>query len=171
MRQRPAPPALATIQLLGRAGVQPVCLALLILLMLLMPVSYRARTETAHAHSILQGVVDSVTDHSHHDDVESVATPVVSPLTPANVPLRSSATDESVTSASGAPAETATLAPDIPERMVLYSPIETSSPIHKLGALAALLLAGTACAALWGSVNRPLQVCTTQDPRPSRLTS
>ena len=41
--------------------------------------------------------------------------------------------------------------PDIPERMGMCSPIESSSPIREPGALIGLLLAGVAGAPLWGA--------------------
>ncbi len=169
LRQRTAPPTQAMIQLLGRSRVRSIGLGLLILLMLMMPISYRAGTETSHTHSILQGVVDTVTGHTHHHgeqpDAGTASSPVLSPFAPATVPLGSR------TTAPVPSTGTQSTAPDIPEHIGLYSPIETSSPIHELGSLIALLLSGTACAALWGSVNRLLQVCITQDPPPPRLAS
>ncbi len=161
------------ILFLGRSGVRTTGLGLLAVLMLLMPVSYRAGTEVSHSHSILQGIVDTLTGHSHHHDEETVSTTsrfVASPFAPANVPLGSWMTGDASEAAS-ADAGARSGSPDIPEQMGLYSPIESTSPIHELGSLIALLLAGAIRASLWGKANRLLQVCITQDPPPPRPVS
>ncbi len=161
------------IQILGRPGTRLIGLGLLALVMLLMPVSYRAGTGTSHAHSILQGVVDTAVGHPHHHREETgtaTSRRIVSPFVPANVPLDSWATGHmggaGSALSSGQPAS-----PDMPERMGLYSPIEPSSPIQELGALIALLLANAAGAPLWESVTRLLQVSIVQDPPPPRPAS
>lgn len=168
------------IQLLGRPGVRTIGLGSLALLMLLMPVSYRAGTSTAHAHTIFQGIVDSISDRPHHGDqagghIARVTIP--SPFAPVTVPLGSWMTDHAdapemgTTTRDHGTATTVLSAPDIPERVGLYSPIAASSPIHELGMLVALLLAGAARSSLWGKVNMLLQICITQDPPPPRQVS
>ena len=161
------------MRLLSRPGVRPIGFGLLILLMLLMPVSYRAGSETVHAHSILQGVVNTVTGHTHHHHEEtSAATSRLSvlPLSQATVPIDSWMTS-SATGTAGASSGAQLEIPDIPERMGLYGPIEPSSPIQELGALIVLLLAGAARASLWGNMTRLLQVCNGQDLPPPRPAS
>ena len=156
--------------LLSRPGARPIGVGLLILLMLLTPVSYRAGSETIHAHSIFQGVVDTVTGHTHHHHQETGAATSrlsVSPLSQANVPIDSWMTG-SATGTAGASSGARLEIPDIPERMGLYGPIAPSSPIQELGALIVLLLAGVARASLWGTMTRLLQVCIGQDPPPPR---
>lgn len=157
-------------------------LALLGLLMLLMPISYRAGTETSHAHTIFQGIVDAIAGRSHHHpgDTRSrkAGSPALSPFAPATVPLGSLMFDHAV-APRGAPdrdlvegdATTAPGAPDIPAQLGLSSPIESTSAIHELGSLVALLLAGAVRTSHWGQVNRLFQICLTQDPPPPRLAS
>lgn len=61
------------------------------------------------------------------------------------------------------------MVPDFPAQLGLSSPIESTSAIHELGSLIALLLAGAIRASLWDKVSRLFQICLTQDPPPPRL--
>jgi len=151
--------------------------------MLLMPVSYRAGTETSHPHTIFQGMVDAVTGDRHHHsgdtEAEGVESLALSPFVPATVPLGSLMFDRPETADPGAAGPhrtggdrtTIPGAPDIPAQLGLSSPIESATAIHELGALIALLLAGAVCASLWDKVNRLFQMCITQDPPPPRHAS
>ena len=162
------------------SDVRPIWLALLVPLMLLMPISYRAGTETSHAHTIFQGIVDTITGYRHHHagdagpGAETIDSPALSPAAPAVVSPGSSTHEHDANAESHAGegrdrhANQAT-APDVPEQMGLYSPIESTSAVHELGSLVALLLSGAVCASLWSRANRLLQVCITEDPPPPRL--
>jgi hypothetical protein len=100
-------------------------LALLVMLVVLMPVSYRAGTDASHPHTIFQELIDLVVGqpHHHHDDGHAHGT----------------ADDHRAAER----AEPALAAPDMPTWLGLSNPVDATAAIHALGALVAALLLGT----------------------------
>jgi len=180
VRHRSVLPAQDILRFREQSGIRSFGLGLLVLMTLLMPISYRAGTETSHAHTVFQGIVDAITGHPHHHSGDANAklseSARLSPFVPANVPLGSLTLDAGGSTASTSAAahraeDQRTMVPDFPAQLGLSSPIESTSAIHELGSLIALLLAGAVCASLWGKVNRLFQVFITQDPPPPRHAS
>jgi hypothetical protein len=183
MCHRSVLPAQDILRFREQSGIRSFGLGLLVLMILLMPISYRAGTETSHAHTVFQGIVDAITGHPHHHSGDANAklteSARLSPFVSVNVPLCSLVFDHTEAADAGAAGfheaeddgSTVPNAPDIPEQLGLSSPIESTSAIHELGSLIALLLAGAVRASLWGKVNRLFQVSITQDPPPPRHAS
>lgn len=136
------------------ASTSSVVLGLFGLLLVLMPVSYRAGTSTAHAHTVFQSVIDQVRGTPHHH-AEDHAAPDVAPAEPAflalNVPLSTIAALESpsiavemliATNRLTHVAESVTTAAtgDIPEITSVTTSADAIAALTLLVAMVALLL-------------------------------
>lgn len=116
-------------------------LLVLMFAVLLMPVSYRAGTDHAHAHPIFQIMIDSMLGKTHHHGEHSSAA-APSPFSPPGVPLVASEsenlhdqTDQALTSD------------------VMF-PLLGSASLLMLGALVSALLMGSTRRELWSSIQR-----------------
>lgn len=150
----------------------------LVCVLLLMPASYRAGTETPHPHAFFQGIVEAITGHAHeHDGVpESTATAtpeansasILSPFGGANIPLSASvAVDDApavvqINADTGAPLDAAPFREriDSPQVTDLKPPIDQGTAIASIGLLIALWFASDQLRRLWFAVTR----LTANDP-------
>lgn len=146
-------------------------LALLVALVVLMPVSYRAGTDASHPHTIFQGLIDMVVGqpHQHGDDHHHD-----SPHADADADRSSVERSHGASTSSGHRAaeslEPSLASPDMPSWLGLSSPIDGTAAIHALGALVAVLLSGSSGRSLWGAVRAFPGLILTLDPPPPRLT-
>jgi hypothetical protein len=133
---------LAAITRTPRPSPQAVILGVLVLATVLMPVSYRAGSDSAHPHTVFQGVIDLLSGHPHHHTVEPVnsapASALFSPL-PTSLLLAVSHVDRVAT-----PAE-----PDIPELLGLSVPISALAAIQELRLLLLALLSSVVIGRIW----------------------
>jgi hypothetical protein len=135
---------------LGLPRPQTVVLITLLAATLVMPVSYRAGADHAHAHTIFQGLIDTLVGHPHHhgDPVTPVPSDPVSPFTPAGVPLSLLEPHEDAFDRTDA-VQTAL---DVPEQLGLSKPITAQASIQWLGLLIAALLIGAGSRRLFHEV-------------------
>lgn len=146
-------------------------LVLLTALVMLMPVSYRAGTETSHPHTIFQVMIDMVAGHPHHHhgnhddraDHAHAGNPETGTADDAyspggHVPDADERMDPTPSS------------PDIPTSLGMSNPIDVAASIHALGALVAAILGGSAACPLWDSVRGSSGVVPSLTPPPPRPT-
>ncbi len=139
----------ATLQLIRipRPGPQAAILGLLIVATLVMPVSYRAGSDTAHAHTVFQGLIDLIAGHQHHHDGEDVAASqspasmLFSPLPPSLL-IAANHVDQIASTAD----------PDVPEILGMSVPISALAAIQGLRLLVLALLASIVVGRLWGQI-------------------
>lgn len=136
-------------------GRNTLVLALLVVGVLLMPVSYRAGTDQAHVHAIFQPMLDRLLgDHHHHgDDAPAAPSPFSSP----GVPL-------SVSSVS----PTDSTATDVPHQVEMAGTGLATTAILSLALLIATLLAGSIVRSLWAAPFHLLPVTIWPEPPPPR---
>lgn len=137
-------------------------LALLVALVVLMPVSYRAGTDTSHAHTIFQGLIDRVIGqpHHHHDDHVHEADTAAAPSIGDG--------EDAVGRPAAERMEPSPTSPDMPSWLGLSSPIDATAAIHALGALVAGLLAGLTRRSLDTPVRFPVGLMPAVEPPPPR---
>jgi hypothetical protein len=154
-------------------------------LTLLMPVSYRAGTDEAHAHATFQLWIDAATGRSHHHhgagdtqwQVEVVFLPAL--LSPAEVALESMRTAaDHATHAHHSHGDThgsivvgdapATQQPDSAEPMTSHMPVQHATAPGVLGALIALLLVGARLRPRWTDAPRLAGIPACLEPPPPR---
>ncbi len=113
---------------------------LLVVLVVLMPVSYRAGTDVSHPHTIFQSLIDTPTgkphhhahDHSHEDKDEEQAGSEGLPVAPGSSDhQRAEHLEPHLTS------------PDMPSWLTLSNPIVASAAIQALAALVAVILSSS----------------------------
>ncbi|MDQ3539524.1 MAG: hypothetical protein M3440_02450 [Chloroflexota bacterium] len=143
-------------------------LALLVALIVMMPVSYRAGTDASHAHTIFQGLIDMMIGqpHHHHGEHDHGDSPGnAEHAVTGSSDGASGSTDPQVAER----LEPNATSPDMPTLLGLSSPIDATAAIHALGALIASMLSGSAQRSLRASV-RPLDGLTLLvDSPPPRL--
>ena len=151
------------------ASIPAIVLAFLGLLLVLMPVSYKAGTATAHPHTVFQAIVDQVRGetHSHGDDSSTPAGAIVPATQPAfflalNIPLSTFADMASPAAAielmlrthhllhdlGVAPAEQES---DLPELTSVHGGTELASALTLLASIWALLLLRQPMRRIWFS--------------------
>lgn len=147
--------------------LESVLLLLLVALVLLMPVNYRAGTDASHPHTIFQGLIDMVTrqPHHHHGDHDP-------PRDGADHAGTANLDGGSETSDPGAAEriEPHLTSPDMPSWLGLSSPIDATAAIHALGALVAAILGGSGMRSLCDAVRVFSGLTLTLDPPPPRIT-
>lgn len=145
-------------------------LALLVALVVLMPVSYRAGTDASHAHTIFQGPIDMMIGQPHHDHGEYDHDDA--PYNAKHV-RTGTAHDESGMSdqnhRTAEQLEPSATSPDMPTWLGLSSPIDVVASIHALGALVAAILSGLTQRSLRDSVRTLDGLSVTLEPLPPRL--
>jgi hypothetical protein len=148
--------------------------------LLLMPASYRAGTETPHPHAFFQGIVEVITGQAHeHDGVpEATATQtrdstsnsasILSPFSGANIPLSASAAVDDappsvkINADTGAPLDATPFRERIDSLQVtdLKPAIDQGTAIAAIGLLIALWFASDQLRRLWFATTR----LTANDP-------
>lgn len=144
-------------------------LALLVALVVLMPVSYRAGTDTSHSHTIFQGLIDMVIGQPHHHASTHSHAPVSSDAEHRDTQTAHDATrrtDQDQHPSEGP--EAGTTSPDMPALLGLSMPIDGTASIHALGALLAAILGGSAIRSIWGTVRTASGRTPTLEPPPPR---
>lgn len=116
---------------------QSVVLLALLLTTFVMPVSYRAGGDHAHAHTIFQGLIDAIVGQPHHHGPDDTAADPASPFAPAAIPLSAHADLREDPRSADEPVVTKV---DTPEQLGLSMPIVASAAILTLGLLVAALL-------------------------------
>lgn len=142
-------------------------LVLLVALVVLMPVSYRAGTDAAHPHTIFQGLIDMVIGQPHHHGEHDHASGLGDSHASAEHPggeHGGGSTDQVAKRL-----EPAAASPDMPTLLGLSSPIDATAAIHALGALIAAMLSGSARCSLRDSVQSLDGLSVVLDPPPPRL--
>jgi hypothetical protein len=141
-------------------------LVLLVALVVLMPVSYRAGTTASHPHTIFQGLIDMVVgqphqhgDDHHHDSPHGDASRSGIERSPGGLGHRAAERSESRLAS-----------PDMPSWLGLSSPIDGTAAIHALGVLVAVILSGSAGRSLWDAVRAFSGLSLKLDPPPPRFT-
>jgi len=156
--------------ILHRPRARTVVLLTLLMATLIMPVNYRAGTETGHSHTIFQGIIDTIVGHPHHHENQEIAsTPEprssVSPFASVAIPLSVLVhTDDAVSAGTPTSPE-----PDLPSLLGLSVPISSTAAIQGLSILIAALLAGFVLRPLWSRQNTPNPWCFGQEPPPPRM--
>lgn len=154
-RLRPHSSRRLTVVLLGMA-----------LATFLSPVTYRAGAEHGHAHTIVQGVVDSISGqpHSHGsgDGPNDAGRLSHTPFSSAAIPL------SILIAMGGSPGAAALSEPDAPRFLGLSMPISSFSAIEALGTLIASLLAGGTVRPIWADTRRLLDRTFSVEPPPPR---
>jgi hypothetical protein len=139
-------------------GRNTLALALLVVGVLLMPVSYRAGTDQAHVHTIFQPLLDGLLgDHHHHPETDAPVAP--SPFSSPGVPLRTS---------HHAPHDSST-ATDVPYQVEMAGAGLATTAILGLAVLIATLLADSIVRSLWTAPFHLLPVTIWPEPPPPRL--
>jgi hypothetical protein len=136
-------------------------LCLLVIGTFMMPVSYRAGTDSSHPHTIFQVMVDAIAGqtHSHGEGAHQPERPAPSPFAPLSVPLTALTADVD-------PAHDA----DTPIMLHLSSPISATAAIQVLGLIVASLLLFSPYRHAWAllSTLRPVaNRIETPPPRPA----
>jgi hypothetical protein len=125
-----------------RPSPRAVVLGVLILVTIVMPVSYRAGSDTAHPHTVFQGMIDLLSGHPHHHGAAAVepapASALFSPL-PTSLLIAASHVDRTAV-----PGE-----PDIPQILGLSVPISALAAIQDLLPLLLALLASVLIGRIW----------------------
>jgi len=152
---------------LGAPQPQTVVVLVLFAATLVMPVSYRAGADHAHAHTIIQGIIDTIVGHPHHhgDHAHEPSAQLGSPFAPTGPSLSVYAGPEDV----NRQAEDVTPELDPPERLGLSMPISAAAAVQALGMLVAALLGGACRRPLWHEARRLLNRTVgveTPPPRP-----
>lgn len=145
-----------------------ITLAMLGLLLILMPVSYKAGTSTSHAHSVFQALIDQAGDETHsHGDDSGTREPASSPLyLELNIPLSTIAELESpIVSIEAlvlthrlthnAELELPQSSPDLPEITSLQATPDIGTALVFLSALLALLFIQQPMRRIWFSTSLP----------------
>lgn len=136
-------------------------LALLLVLIVLMPVSYRAGTDSSHPHTIFQSLIDMAIGQPHHDH----------PWDGANHAGAGNIVGAAETSDHGAAErlEPNLASPDMPTVLGLSSPIDATASIHALGALVAAILSGSGPRSIRDAVRTLSGLIPALEPPPPRL--
>jgi hypothetical protein len=141
-------------------GRNALVLALLVVGVLLMPVSYRAGTDQAHVHAIFQPMLDGLLgDHHHHGEATAPAAP--SPFFSPAIPLASFQDGHHLPS-SQADA-------DLPHQIQMAGAGLAITAILGLALLIATLLAGSVVRSLWTAPFLLLPVTIWPEPPPPRI--
>jgi len=160
----------------------------MVLAALLMPVNYRAGTETDHPHAFFQGLIDLATGtpHTHGADAlhahaeegdrhggqrQPAAAPSPSPFVAANVPLAAAANGASEGGADQLrDVAVASLSPDLPSVTDLKPVGDTWGTVALLGTVVAGLLAVVSRRREFSTLIDPLrQVCCRVEAPPPRV--
>ena len=139
-----------------------IVLCLLALATLMMPVSYRAGTDSSHTHTIFQVMIDAVsgTPHTHGEPAHQPARLTPSPFAPLSVPL----TARVLTDATVDPGAE----PDTPVMLQLASPISDTSAIQMLALIVAGLLLFNPQRPTWASPRLPRALTNRIETPPPR---
>jgi hypothetical protein len=139
------------------------------MLVVMMPVSYRAGTESAHPHTIFQAMIDRATGHTHrhpgehqphtHATTGSALSPFASPAIPLNV----------AHTLAPAPA-TATMQPDPDVPSITTAKPSLDQPLILTATLGLLLLAATVVVRrmMWPRLPWPEALAVAPDIPPPR---
>lgn len=147
-------------------------LASLVALVVLMPVSYRAGTDTSHSHTIFQGLIDMVLGQPHqhsstHDHDNTSAS--------SDAEHEGTGTTHDGTGASDQDQhpterlEAGVASPDMSALLGLSMPIDATASIHALGALLAAILGGSATRSIWDTIRAGPGRIPALEPLPPRL--
>jgi hypothetical protein len=123
------------------SGILP---GFMVMLILVMPMSYRAGTETSHPHAVFQTVIDTIGGRSHHADdghhhasAPSATSSALSPFAPPGVPLNAVQASDQASLASMSMA----LDPDVPSLTTMKPALDHALTVAAPGVL--IVLAAT----------------------------
>ncbi len=136
---------------------QHALLLLLVAGVLMMPVSYRAGTDSPHVHAIFQPMVDTLLGASHHHDHQRSdhVGPAPSPFSSPSIPLTA-----------GAPLPHAE--PDVPSQIQMATTALAVTAILGLGQLIATLLSGSSRRPFWIVAHHLSPTALWPEPPPPR---
>jgi len=152
---------------------------LLVGLLLLMPMNYRAGTDLAHPHAFFQGILDTFSGTAHHHGDADVTTTSTSPATTASTalsPFTAAAIPLEAAAAASDHHETVTpdlrSAPDVVDAPAVTdqkAPAELGATIAALGMLLALVFTSHAIRRLWFATTSLTGIATPIDAPPPRI--
>jgi hypothetical protein len=147
-----------------------ILLGLTVMLVLAMPMNYRAGTETTHPHAVFQTVIDTVTGRHHHPGDghlhthAATSSAALSPFAPPSVPLNALHGQDQPS----LPSASMHIAPDVPSIASMKPSLDQPVTIVAAGMLV-LLAAVVVRRSCWHLVRIPGDTAIAPEPPPPRL--